>query len=291
MAPIAVTHFTDPGCPWAYSASPAHHVLRWRYGDQLRWRTVLIGLTESAEQYVRRGYTPAGQAQGYRRFRRFGMPFSVTPRTQVVSTGRACRAIVAASRWRPGSEEAALRALQFAWFTTPLLLDRDEAIVAALSAADDLDAEAILSLVGEDGVEEDYQAGRAEARRAAGSPAALQGKTAQTDGPERYTAPTLIFENGGRTRLEGGGFQPVEAYDALVANLDAGLERRPPPAEPLPLLERFPAGLTSQEVAVLLVKSNDAPDRPAAEDALIALVAAGRATRTALGDDALWRAV
>ncbi|MEA2377045.1 MAG: hypothetical protein QOD13_952, partial [Thermoleophilaceae bacterium] len=31
---IDVTHFTDPGCPWAYSAWPAHTTLRWRYGDQ-----------------------------------------------------------------------------------------------------------------------------------------------------------------------------------------------------------------------------------------------------------------
>ena len=30
---ISVTHFTDPGCPWAYSASPALAVLHWRYGD------------------------------------------------------------------------------------------------------------------------------------------------------------------------------------------------------------------------------------------------------------------
>ena len=36
MAKVEVTHFSDPGCPWAYSASPALAVLRWRYGD--RWR-------------------------------------------------------------------------------------------------------------------------------------------------------------------------------------------------------------------------------------------------------------
>ena len=32
---VSVTHFTDPGCPWAWSASPALAALRWRYGDQL----------------------------------------------------------------------------------------------------------------------------------------------------------------------------------------------------------------------------------------------------------------
>ena len=67
---MQVTHFSDPGCPWAYSASPAHAVLRWRYGAQLQWRLVTIGLTEEADQYVRRGHTPAGSARGYLRFRR-----------------------------------------------------------------------------------------------------------------------------------------------------------------------------------------------------------------------------
>src|SRR4051794_41234286 len=95
-ARLQVTHYSDPGCPWAYSASPALAVLRWRYGDQLDWRLVTIGLTERAEQYLERGYTPASGAIGYTRFRRrFGMPFGTTPRPRVVGTARACRAIVA----------------------------------------------------------------------------------------------------------------------------------------------------------------------------------------------------
>jgi hypothetical protein len=70
VQPITVLHFTDPGCPWAYSAAPAHATLRWRYGDQLDWRLVLIGLTEDAQQYIDRGYTPERQVTGYRTFQR-----------------------------------------------------------------------------------------------------------------------------------------------------------------------------------------------------------------------------
>src|SRR3954453_15293352 len=74
---ISVTHFTDPGCPWAYSASPALAVLHWRYGEQLDWRLATIGLTEDAQQYVDRGYTPARGARGYLMFaRRWGRPFA-----------------------------------------------------------------------------------------------------------------------------------------------------------------------------------------------------------------------
>jgi hypothetical protein len=103
----------------------------------------------------------------------------------------------------------------------------------------------------------------------------------------RYTAPSLVFECDGR-RLEAGGFQTIEAYDVLVANLDPALDRRDPPDDPAELLGLVPGGLTTQEAAALMVRGNEAPDRAAAESALIELVADGRATRTPLADDALW---
>src|SRR3954466_15987306 len=80
---ISTTLHTDPGCPWAYSAIPALRVLEWRYGAQLDWRLVVIGLTESAEQYVARGYTPLRSARGHAGFRRYGMPFAPVPKARV----------------------------------------------------------------------------------------------------------------------------------------------------------------------------------------------------------------
>ena len=79
-----------------------------------------------------------------------------------------------------------------------------------------------------------------------------------------------------------------EAYDVLVANLDPGLRREPPPEGPEALLRRYPEGVTTQEVAALLVHGNDALDRMGAEIALQRLVAEGRAARTPLGHDAVW---
>ena len=119
--PVQVTLFNDAGCPWGYSANPAFRVLEWRYGAQLEWRLVLIGLTDVAQEYVDRGYTPLRSAEGYaRRFRRFGMPLAPNPRARIVGTGRSCRAIVAVRLQAPGREWAAFRALQFAFFTTTL---------------------------------------------------------------------------------------------------------------------------------------------------------------------------
>jgi 2-hydroxychromene-2-carboxylate isomerase len=285
----AVLH-TDPGCPWAYSALPALRALDWRYGDQLSWRLVLIGLTDDAGQYVARGYTPLRNARSQAEFRdRFGMPFAAAPKARVAATARACRAIAAARLDAPGSEWRALRALQLANFTTPMLLDDDRDLAAALSGVPGVDGDALVTRIDDPDVVAAYERDRAEARAAAGSAAALQGKTARTDGPERYTAPSLALERDG-LRLVAGGWQPLPAYDVLVANLDPGLRREPPPDGPEPLLRRFPDGLTTQEVAVLLARGNDDPDRAAAERALLELAAAGRALRAPLAGDALWTA-
>jgi 2-hydroxychromene-2-carboxylate isomerase len=287
--PISVTYFSDPGCPWAYCASPALAVLRWRYGAQLDWRLVTIGLTERAEQYVARGYSPARSARGYLTFRRrFGMPFATEPRRRVVGTARACRAIVATRLRRPEREYAVFRALQFGWFTTPLLLDEDGDIARALEKVPGVDAAAIVGALDDPAVIAAYEADRAQARTAAGSPTEFQGKAARTDGPVRYTAPSLVFAAGER-RLEAGGFQPVEAYDVVIANLDPTLDRRPAPEDPLEALAAFPDGLVTAEVAAVLTRGTDAPDPEAAEAALIEHVDAGRALRTGLGDDALWQ--
>jgi predicted DsbA family dithiol-disulfide isomerase len=285
----AVLH-NDPACPWAYSASPALHVLEWRYRDQLKWRLVLIGLTEDASQYEARGYTPLRAARGQLRYRRYGMPLAPNPKTRISATARACRAVVAARIIDPGSEWRVFRALQLANFTTPLLLDDDVQLADALAAVPGIDAREIVARLDSDDVSEAYERDRAEARSAAGSASELQGKTAASDGPVRYTAPSVIFEREGQQQLEAGGFQPVEAYDVLVANLDPALSREPVPPSPQPLLQHFGDGLTTQEVAALMTEGNDLPDRPAAEAALLELVASGDAIRRPLGDDALWRA-
>jgi hypothetical protein len=262
-------------------------VLEWRYGDQLSWRLDLIVLLEDAGRLESMGFTPLRLAVGNAALRRYGMPFAPQPKARIPSSGRACRAVHAARVTAAGTEWVAYRALQFANFTTPGLVDEDETIRAALAAWTDLDADAIVAALDSSEVTEGYERDKAEARTAAGSAAELQGKTSKDGELARYTAGTVAFAADGR-RAVVGGYQPLEAYDVTVANVAPALERRPPPESPAPLLERFPGGLTTQEVAALLATGNDPPDRTAAEAALLELVADGTATRTPLGDDALW---
>jgi len=287
---ITVKHFTDPGCPFAYSASPALAVLRWRYGDQLDWRVVTIGLAEDPQRYVDAGYTPTRMAVGNLvAFRRHGMPFLFEPRARVTATTRACRAIVATRLLDPARENDVLRALQLGWFTTTLLLDEDADIAEALERVSGLDVEAVVAAIDDERTLAAYEHDKAHTRSADGGPTHFQGKARQTDGPVRYSAPSLIFESASGERLEAGGFQSIEAYDVLIANLDRTLERDAPPDEPIEALRRFPSGLVTQEVAAIMAQNNQLPDRTAAEVALIELLGAGAVRRTALGDDALWQ--
>lgn len=284
--PIDVVHYTDPGCPWAYSAEPFIRALEWRYGDGLRWRACMIGLTEDAQQYIDRDYTGEKMTQWHIDFRdRFGMPFGTAPRERPAATGLACRLAVSARRQGHDVEDAVLRAFRFSWFTDPRPHDSLEVLEPLVRAVPDIDADAVLAGLDDPAVEEQYQADWRESRTIL-PPASAQGKTANTDGAERYTAPSMTFACGDRM-LVAAGWQPLEAYDVCIANLDPTLPQRGPagPAETLPA---FPRGLTTFEVALLATARNDAPDRAAVEWELISLAAAGRARRVAVGNDAIW---
>ena len=43
MADVHITEYTDPGCPWAYSAEPFRHRIDWLYEGRVVW--VLDGFT------------------------------------------------------------------------------------------------------------------------------------------------------------------------------------------------------------------------------------------------------
>jgi hypothetical protein len=166
-------------------------------------------------------------------------------------------------------------------------MDTDDALREVAASVDGLDVERVMTDLDARVVEEAYQRDRAEAR----SPVAFAvtlGRTAATDGPDRYTAPSLVLRAAGR-EVVSPGFQPFEVADVLVMNLAPRLERLPVPSLP-DLLAAYPGGLTTAEVARVLADTTTDVDMTAAEDALIELSVAGGATRRSLGHDALWTA-
>ena len=288
---VAVTHFTDPGCPWAYSARPALRTLEWRFGDQLEWELVVIGLTEDAKQYEDRGYTPERMVSSWPVYHeRFGMPFGYQVKAGVSATSRACRAVMLANEQSHELGEAALSALQLMHFTTIEMLQDPAAIAAALSEVDGLDGDEIAARLDDADVLERYEAQRSRARQAAGGATEAQGKSADSDGSVRYTAPSLIFTAPDGSSLEAGGFQTIEAYDVILANLDPTLERRPRPESAAEVLGYFAKPLTTAEIAAVMAEPMMPPNTAAVLAELQDLTADGKLLRDPLGDDALWHA-
>src|SRR5271170_6828552 len=130
---IRATVFNDAGCPWGYSANPAFRVLEWRYGGQIEWRLVVIGLRDEVTERMGDQFDPAGVVRLTVFRDRYRMPFTLQPKARAAATGRGCRAVVAARLLFPGSEFRVLRALQLAQFTTTLLLDDDEQLRRVLA--------------------------------------------------------------------------------------------------------------------------------------------------------------
>ena len=291
QAVVTAHHYTDPGCPWAYSARPAHSRLAWRFGDQIDWRLIMIGLSEDTSRYEARGYTPARMAGAVTNFEpRFGMPFGVKVTPRVAGTARACRAIIAARLIEPALADPALRALHLLQFADGGLLDSDDDLRTALARVEGLDAGLVVSRIDDPDVLAAYERDRGLARSAEGSPTHAQDRHSTSDGPIRYTAPSVVFEHADGRTIEVGGFQPFEASDTALANLDATLERRPAPEDALAALSAFPHGLTTAEVASVRRPSDLVdPDRSAAQRELLALAGERRAVAEPAGGDALWR--
>ena len=92
-ADVCITEYTDPGCPWAYSAEPFRRRLTLALRRPLEWRVQLVGLAESPDEYVEKGFTPEKQAARLRLDR-------ARPR-------HADRHARCARAWRPPSRPAA----------------------------------------------------------------------------------------------------------------------------------------------------------------------------------------
>src|SRR6187200_2223386 len=135
MADVCITEYTDPGCPWAYSAEPFRRRLSWLYGDCLEWRVCLVGLAESPDEYVDRGFTPERQSHAFATIARdHGMPIDTSVRPRMAATVPACRAVVAARLNAPDKMRRLLRRLRVRHFSGELL-DAPETIAGAAADA------------------------------------------------------------------------------------------------------------------------------------------------------------
>jgi predicted DsbA family dithiol-disulfide isomerase len=258
VSDVCITEFTDPACPWAYSAEPFRRRLSWLYGDRLEWRVRMVGLAERAEDYAGRGFTPAKQAAAFRRIaREHGMPIDTTERPRMAATVPACRAVVAARLHAPDRERVLLRRLRIRHFSGELL---DEPATVRAAAADaGLDPDELERWCAEPEVEAALREDMSASREPMAAARVLDHKLANWSGGQRYTCPSYeVVREADGVRIAVPGFQPWAVYDVLLANLVPGLDRREAPEDAEEVLRWTGTPLASKEVAV--VCDVDVPD-------------------------------
>src|SRR5690348_5561256 len=278
MADVCITEFTDPGCPWAYSAEPFRRRLSWLYGDQLEWQVRLDGLADSPEEYVEKGFTPAKQSASFRSIsHNHKMPIDTRERPRMAATMPACRAVVAARLHAPDRMRILLRRLRLRHFAGELL-DEPATIDGAASDAG-LDPAQLREWSAGDDVAAALAEDMTLAREPLPAARVLDAKLANWSGGRRYTCPSYeIVRLSDGVKIAVPGFQPFAAYDVVLANLIPDLERRADPASVEEILSWAGEPLATEEIAVLMGCSRDE-----AREAL------GRvAVESHLGFDGLW---
>jgi|tagenome__1003787_1003787.scaffolds.fasta_scaffold20826545_3 predicted DsbA family dithiol-disulfide isomerase len=261
-----ITEYTDPGCPFAFSAEPLRWRLQWLYGDQLEWRPRMVVLAESPDEYLEKGFDTERQAAAFKHLaEQYGMPIDSSVRPRMAATAPACRAVIAARLFAPELERPLLRRLRVRHFSGQLL-DATETIEGAA-------ADVGFDLVERPELDDAFEADKAAAR--APTPAALAQvhKLAQWDGGMRYTCPSYEIEG-----TSVPGFQPWAAYEVALANVAPGLTKRDAPTDVTEVLRWAGTPLATREVAEVC----GIEDREARE-------ALGRvAVETHVGADGFW---
>jgi 2-hydroxychromene-2-carboxylate isomerase len=241
---LEITLFTDPACPFAFSAEPVRLRLMWHYGDQLRWRTRMIVLTlERGEAQKLAEGAPTLQ-------RRYGMPIDPAPYARPASSEPACRAVVATRLRAPALEQALLRRLRVRTMLGGLLDDPEMLAAAACDVG--IEPSKLEMWCAEDEVSRALSADVEAARRPPPSARALDHKLGGPVDQRRYTAPSYeITRPADAMTVAIPGFNPVEAYEAAIANLAPELVRRSKPQDVSEILSWAGEPLATAEVATI----------------------------------------
>jgi predicted DsbA family dithiol-disulfide isomerase len=237
---LGVELFTDPACPFAFSAEPVRQRLRWHYGDGLRWTTRMIVLTREPGEAEKL----AEGAPGLQR--RYGMPIDPAPYARPASSEPACRAVVAARRHAPERAPALLRRLQVRVMQGGLL--DDPALIAAAASDAGIDSARLAAWCASAEVAEALEADAGVARAPSPAARALDHKLGGPPRRRRYTAPTYVIDGV----VTVPGFNPVEAYEAAIANRAPDLPRRARPPSVDALLDWADEPLATAEVALVM---------------------------------------
>jgi predicted DsbA family dithiol-disulfide isomerase len=237
--PVSIELFTDPACPFAFSAEPARQRLRWHYGDSLRWTVRMIVLTEEPGEAEKL----AEGAPGLQR--KYGMPIDPSPYPRPASSEPACRAVVAARMYASERVELLLRYLRVRVMKGGLI--DEPALIEGAAGDAGLSFGELTEWTRRPEVEDELRADAAAARRPSGAARALDYKLGGPPEERRYTAPSYLIDG-----FVIPGFNPVEVYETAIANIAADVPRRPKPESASDVLEWAPEPLATAEVATIM---------------------------------------
>ena len=252
---VDVAHFTDPGCPFAFSAEPHRIKVLWNFGDQVRLRTRLIVLSDSPQELADRGFTTELMSTYYVQLQReHGMPITDQPFPRLHHTRPACELVAGVRRHAPDRADRVLREMRKVTMAGNLM-DEPETLARAATASG-LDAAAALAWAKEPETLAELEVDWRETRDPGPvSMGALRHKLSEWSGGMRYSAPSWIATAGG-TRTELPGFISYDAYESALGNLAPQLEKRGAPTDATEALRWAEAqdigALATVEVATLL---------------------------------------
>jgi predicted DsbA family dithiol-disulfide isomerase len=231
-APVLIRHYTDPTCPFAFSAERQRLRLLWLYGDQIEWELHMVVLQEE-----RPGddSPPERVSESRRRLQlQYGMPIDWRP-VEAVASLPASRAIVATRLRAPDREAALLRRLRVLNFSG-LALD-DPAVIERACTEALIEPEEIRAWVTDPAVEPALLADMEASRSPSPASKAQDYKLGGPAERRRYTCPSYELTRvtdppedwPTASRVDLPGFRPIEAYETALANIAPELAREPDP--------------------------------------------------------------
>jgi predicted DsbA family dithiol-disulfide isomerase len=251
MDELKITEFTDPACPFAWSAEPARRRLEWLYGEQLGWSVRMVGLSERSSDGSESGFTPERMSEAFRAMaERHHMPIDTSVRARMGATLPACRAVVATRLNDVERERALLRALRVRHFAGELLDEQETLDGAATDAG--IAPRALRDWMSQTATERALDDDLEQTRHPSREALALSHKLAEWSGGWRYTCPSYEIAHASvGAHLAVPGFQPLESYEVAVANLLPSAGRRADPESVEEVLAWAGEPLASIEVAVV----------------------------------------
>lgn len=261
MPTIQISEYTDPACPFAWSAEPSRRRIEWLYGEGLNYAPRMVGLHRTGAEMEAKGLTPQMLAKGASRLAHaHHMPMETAEPARLAGSVTACRAVVAVRMHEPARERAMLRALRVLNFSGHPL-DEPATLRDAAQLAE-IDPDLLMRWLEEPETEQALDGDMAAARAPTPEALALSHKLASTDdGGYRYTCPSWVLARADRT-LTVPGFQPLAAYETAIANLAPELSRREDPSDVSEVLAWAGEPLATIEVAaVCAIELDDAREQ------------------------------